>query len=130
MQRGGAPMGPISRMKPSQSRDVPVVRHVVDNRVMLLGLDELYRHALKGHERTELLACAQRVSTALHQSPADVPVEGYYSEDVALTTYFRLMRALQVVSLERAPEVEALPEFRLLLTVTSSPIFGAPVREH
>ncbi len=150
-------MGPISRMKqflrdafravpervdaerpwwaldeapwPSQSRDVPVVQHVVDNRVMLLGLGELYRTAMKGHERTELLVCARRVSTALHQAPADVPVEGYYSEDSTLTEYFRLMRALQGVPLERAPEVEAIPEFRRLLTVTSSPIFGSPVRK-
>jgi hypothetical protein len=114
---------------PPQSRDAPVVQHVVDNRVMLLGLDELYRTAMKGHERTELLVCAQRVSTALHQAPADVPVEGYYSEEAALTTYFRLVRALQVVSLERASEVEAIPEFHRLLTVTSSPIFGSPVRE-
>jgi hypothetical protein len=114
---------------PSQSSDVPVVQQVVDNRVMLLGLDELYRTALKGHERTELLVCAQRVSTALHQAPAEVPVEGYYSEDAALTMYFRLMRALQLVALERAPEVEAIPEFRRLLAVTSSPIFGSPVRE-
>ena len=59
---------------PSQSRDVPVVQHVVDNRVMLLGLGELYRTAMKEHERTELLVCARRVSTALHQAPADVPV--------------------------------------------------------
>lgn len=114
---------------PSQSGDVPVVRRVVDNRVMLLGLDELYRTAMKGHERTELLVCAQRVSTVLHQAPADVPVEGYYSEDTALTTYFRLVRALQVVSLKRASEVEAIPEFHRLLTVMSSPIFGSPVRE-
>jgi len=151
-------MGPISRMKqflryafrgpservageqpwwahdkppwPSQSNEGPRIQRVVDNRVMLLGLDELYRTAMKGHERTELLACAQRVSTALHQAPADVPVEGYYSEDSALTTYFRLMRTLQTVSLERAPEVEAIPEFHRLLTVTSSPIFGSPVREN
>ena len=155
MQR--APMGPISRMReffrnaflgapergsvegpwwdhdepmwPAQSSDVPVVQRVVDNRVMLLGLDELYRTAMKEHERTELLVCAQRVSTALHQAPADVPVEGYYSEDAALTSYFRLVRALQVVSMERASAVEALPEFHRLCTVMSSPIFGSPAGE-
>ena len=82
---------------------------------------------MKGHERTaNYWRARERVSTALHQAPADVPVEGYYSEESALTTYFRLMRALQAVSLERAPEVEAIPEFHRLLTVTSSPIFGSP----
>jgi hypothetical protein len=113
---------------PSQSSDGPVVQRIVDNRVMLLGLDELYRTAVKEHERTELLVCAQRVSTVLRQAIADVPVEGYYSEDSALSTYFRTMRALQAVSLDRASEVEAMPEFRRLLTVTSSPIFGSPIR--
>ena len=85
---------------------------------------------MKEHERTELLSCAQRVATALHQAPADVPVEGYYSEDSALTEYFGLMRALQGVSLGRASEVEAIPAFQRLLAVTSSPIFGSPVREY
>jgi hypothetical protein len=115
--------------EPTHSSEGPVVQRVVDNRVMLLGLDELYRAAMKEHERTELLVCAQRVSTALRLAPADVPVEGYYTEDPALSTYFRLMRALQEVALGRATEVEAMPEFRRLLTVTSSPIFGSPVRE-
>lgn len=119
----------VALPEPSRTGDGPVVQRVVDNRVMLLGLDELYRSAMKEHERTELLVCAQLVSSALHQAPANVPVEGYYSEDPALATYFRLMRALQEVVLERASEVEAMPEFRRLLAVTSSPIFGTPVRE-
>jgi hypothetical protein len=85
---------------------------------------------MKKHERTELLMCAEYVATALHQAPADVPVEGYYSDEPSLTSYFRLMRALQVVPLARAPEVEATPEFQRLLAVTSSPIFGPAEREH
>jgi hypothetical protein len=101
----------------------------VDNRVFLLGLDALYRRAMKEHERGELLACARRVSAALKVPPADVPLEGYYSEHADLTAYFRLMRALQHVPLGRAAEVASLPEFRRLFAVTSSPIFGSPTRE-
>jgi hypothetical protein len=115
-------------LQPSQSGDGPVVRRVVDNRAMLLGLDELYRTAMKEHERTELLRCAERVATALGEAPAEVPVEGYYTEHPALTTYFRLMRALQAVPLDRASRVEPIPEFRRLLAVTSSPIYGASER--
>lgn len=100
----------------------------VDNRVFLLGLDALYRRAMKEHERGELLACARRVSAALKVPPADVPIEGYYSEHADLTAYFRLMRALQNVSLDRTGAVESLPEFQRLLAVTSSPIFGSPIR--
>jgi len=59
--------------------------YVVDNRVFLLGLDKLYRDAMKRHERGELLACARRVAAPLHETPADVPVEGYYAEDEQLT---------------------------------------------
>jgi len=107
-----------------------VVEYVVDNRVFLLGLDELYRNAMKKHERGELLACAQHVATALNVGPADVPVEGYYTEHADLAAYFRLVRALQRVPLERAYEVDSLPEFRRLLAVTSSPLFGRPIREY
>ena len=34
------------------------VPRVIDNRVFLLGLDELYRKAMQTHERTELRECA------------------------------------------------------------------------
>jgi hypothetical protein len=84
---------------------------------------------MKKHERAELLAGAQRVAAALKVVPADVPIEGYYAEHSDLTTYFRLVRALQEVPLERSSEVEALPEFGRILAVTSSPIFGPPFRK-
>ncbi len=69
--------------------------HVVDNRVFLLGLDDLYRRAMKWNEGFELLRCAREVAWALHVQPAAVPVEGYYAEDEHLTEYFRVLRALQ-----------------------------------
>jgi hypothetical protein len=102
---------------------------VVDNRVFLLGLCELYRDAMKPHERGELLACARRVAGALGVPPADVPIEGYYAEDDELTAYFRLMRALQEVLASRTPIVKDLPEFGRLREVTSAPLFGRPVGE-
>ncbi len=51
-------------------------RVIVDNRMFLLGLDKLYRDAMKKHERSELRQCAQRVANALDLAPAQVPVEG------------------------------------------------------
>lgn len=105
-----------------------MVEYVVDDRVFLLGLDHLYREAMKVHERGELLACARRVADVLSVSPARVPVEGYYAEDADLSVYFLLMRALQDVPLSRAAEVEPLDEFQRLLAVTSSSIFGVPRR--
>lgn len=109
--------------------DQPVERCVVDNRVFLLGLDELYRVAVKQHEQSELLACARRVAAALHVAPADVPVEGYYAEAPELTDYFRLMRALQATGRDHAAAVAGLPEFRRLLAVCSAPLYGRPVYE-
>ena len=103
-----------------------VERRVVDDRVFLLGLDKLYRDAMKAHERGELLTCARRVAAMLREGPANVPVEGYYTEDAALTEYFRLVRALQDVSEEARASVDSIPEFQRLLTVTSAPIFGRP----
>ena len=104
-----------------------VEKRVVDNRVFLLGLDGFYRHAMKRHERTELLICARRVAAALQVSPANVPVEGYYSEEPDLRDYFRIMRALQQVEGSRASEVARVEEFKRLQNVTSAPLYGRPV---
>lgn len=99
---------------------------VVDNRTFLLGLDYLYREAVRRHESDGLLRCARRIAAALNVAPADVPIEGYYGEDELLTEYFRLIRALQGVNENFTSKVEPLPEFRRLLDVMSSPIYGSP----
>lgn len=98
--------------------------NVVDDRVFLLGLDKLYRDAMRLHERSELLACARKVAKLLRASPAEVPVEGYYAEEEALTEYFLLLRALQGVDREARASVDSRPEFQRLFAVASSPIFG------
>jgi len=101
-------------------------RCIVDNRIFLLGLDKLYRDAMQRHEREELLLCARRVADELHVRPADVPVEGYYSEDQELTDYFLLMRALQACDEGLKPAVSAIPQFQRLEEVTSAPLYGRP----
>ena len=106
--------------------DLPTRRCILDNRVFLLGLDGLYREAVKPHERGELLICARKVADVLCVQAADVPVEGYYSEHPQLTEYFKLMRALQATPNGRTSEVAALPEFQRLLTVSSAPLYGQP----
>ena len=45
----------------------------VDNRIFLLGLDNLYRNAMKGYESRTLLACARVVAQQLQVQPADDP---------------------------------------------------------
>src|SRR4051794_3800522 len=99
-----------------------VERRVVDNRVFLLGLDDLYRDAMKRHERDELLRCARETAAVLEVPPADVPIEGYYNEDEALTEYFRLMRALQEVPGLRSVEVRDLAAFKRLREITEAPL--------
>ena len=101
-------------------------RRVVDNRVFLLGLDKLYRDAMKRHESGELLMYARRVAEALQVGPADVPVEGYYAEDERLTEYFRLVRTLQDVDEGKTSSVDSLPEFQRLRDVASAPLYGRP----
>ena len=103
--------------------------HVVDNRVFLLGLDDLYRRAMKRNEGFELLRCAREVAWTLHVQPAAVPVEGYYAEDEHLTEYFRLLRALQAETNSRVAAVERLPAYQRLYDVTSSSLFGRPRNE-
>src|SRR5258706_113486 len=104
-------------------------RLVVDNRVFLLGLDDLYRSAMKRNEGCELLRCAREVALTLHVKPANVPVEGYYAEDARLTEYFGLLRALQEEPNSRVAAVERLPAYQRLYEVTSSPLFGRPSNE-
>src|SRR5262245_26915732 len=100
------------------------IRRVVDNRVFLLGLDAVYRKAMKRHEGDELLGCARVTAEALGVPPADGPVEGYYTETPQLTEYFRLRRALQGIKNSRAPTVDHLAQFRRLKQVCESGLFG------
>jgi len=102
---------------------------VVDDRVFMLGLDELYRNAMKSFEVQTLLPCARAVAKKLRMRPADVPVEGYYYETPKLKEYFRLMRGLQEVDEDRETKVGASREFQLLWEVTSSPLYGRPKRK-
>jgi hypothetical protein len=106
-----------------------IERRIVNNRVFLLGLDQLYRQAMKRHEANELLRCARETASALSVAPARVPIEGYYSEDTRLTEYFRLMRELQQVPKERESAVAGLTGFQRLRQVTESPLFGRPVHD-
>src|SRR6267154_4144391 len=102
---------------------------IVDNRVFLLGLDELYREAMKEHEVRELLRCATRTAEVLRIAPGHVPIEGYYGESAELTAYFRLLRALQHQPKSRSTEVSRLEEYQRLVAVSSSPIFGRAADE-
>jgi hypothetical protein len=123
-------MGILARIRAALTTPSPVrpdelpERCVLDNRAFLLGLDGLYREAINPHERGELLACARRTAHRLGLLPADVPIEGYYAEDEALTEYFRLMRALQDTPASRAAEVAGLSEYQRLREVASSPLYG------
>jgi hypothetical protein len=108
---------------------MPVIRRVVDDRTFLLGLDGLYRGVMKRHERGELRQCARRVASALGVAQRNYPVEGYYPEDEQLTEYFLLMRTLQDVDVSSRPMIDGLPDFRRLLEVASSPIFGVAVEQ-
>jgi len=100
------------------------VTRIVSNRVFLLGLDGMYRAAMKRHERGELLACAEDVARVLGVLPAGDPVEGYYAEDAQLTRYFRLLRALQAQPAGRIGKVATLPSFTRLQDVLGAPIYG------
>lgn len=102
---------------------------IVDNRKFVLGLDERYREAMKQFESTALLACARAVAQTLQVPPANVPIEGYYTESPALTEYFRLIRALQEAPASAEATVKAQPEFQQLWAVYTSPLYGRPQRK-
>ncbi len=99
---------------------------VVNNRVFLLGLDHLYREAMKAHERQDLLWCARSVAGELGMPPAEVPLEGYYAEDEQLAEYFRLMRGLQAQDGRVREKVASMPPFQRLHEIAAAPLFGRP----
>lgn len=102
----------------------------LDDRAFLLGLDHLYRQAVKQLESETLLPLARNVAGTLGVAPANLPIEGYYGETAALTEYFRWMRALQLEDQSREAAVKDLTAFRDLFHFCSSPIFGEAVREN
>jgi hypothetical protein len=97
---------------------------VVTDRVLVLGLDGVYRADVKKHESSILLSCARTVARALKVDPAKGPIEGYYVESEQLSEYFQLARALQATEVDRRCEVERMPTFCRLLKVFSSRIYG------
>ena len=97
---------------------------IVDNRTFLFGLDDLYRESMKQYEEGTLLDCAEEVAAQLKVGPANVPIEGYYTETEALTRYFRLVRALQATPPFRAGEISSLESYARLQDLLGSPLFG------
>ncbi len=102
-----------------------IEERVVDDRVFLRGLDQMYRDGIMLHERGELLRAARVVAVKLDVERADIPADGYYGKDEKLKEYFQLLRALQNEPKGRHESVREMREYRRLLAVTSSPIFGA-----
>ena len=99
-------------------------RRVVDNRTLIIGLDDLYRDSMAELEKSRLLECARVVSRELQVTAPAVPVEGYYAEDPALTEYFLLMRGLQLLDESASRRVKHLPEFKLLHNIATSGLYG------
>ena len=99
---------------------------VVDNRVLILGIDERYRQYMMEFESAFLLPQVEVLAAKLNLAEANVSVEGYYARTTDLSHYFKLIRALQAVSDSNKPSVKDMPEFQEILKVTSSPIFGRP----
>ena len=99
---------------------------VVDNNTFVLGLDELYREAMKSYERDELLKHAKNVANELNIEPIDCPIEGYYYEEPELTEYFKIMRSLQDLNRSECHSVLNTQSYLRLYEIVSSPIFGKP----
>ena len=111
------------------SKQEDTIYRIVDNRVLVLGIDEIYRKYMKEFESAFLLPQVETIVAKLGVLELDIPIEGYYGEHETLTRYFKLMRALQEVDESSEPFVRELPEFQKIWEITNSPIFGKPVRK-
>ncbi len=112
---------PNSFMIPSHIYGSPII---VDNRTFLLGLDELYRTAVKRYEQETLLPHARTLTDLLQVIPTKCPIEGYYAETPELTEYFYLVRAMQSLPAISPPDVYAPVSYQVLSAFMRSPIFG------
>lgn len=97
---------------------------VVDNRLFVVGLSELFRQEMKIYEVQVLLPLAEEACNALRLPPADVPIEGYYYESDALAKFFRLIRALQQKEIKDVSGFSDLKAFEKLRRVLCSPAMG------
>jgi len=111
------------------SKQEDTIYRIVDNRTLVLGIDEIYRKYMKEFESAFLLPQVETIAAKLGLLELDVPIEGYYGEHETLTRYFKLMRALQEVDEASESFVRKLPEFQKIWEITNSPIFGKPVRK-
>jgi hypothetical protein len=102
------------------------IKRIVDNRVLLLGIDQHYREGMKLFEAKVLLGCAKAVAERLRVVEADVPIEGYYDnrEIPELKSYFRLMRALQEVKSEKGASARNMAELKRLREILGSAMYG------
>lgn len=104
-------------------RSNTIIREV-NNRELVLGLDYLYRKAMKVFEVEKLLPLSKRLLKVLNAPKLEVPIEGYYGESEGLKEYFITMRSLQDLSKEDSLKVESSDDYKTLYTVSTSPIFG------
>ena len=107
---------------PNPNHDV-----IIDDRVFLIGLDCLYRDQMKWFEADKLLPCAEKMAQVLAVQPADIPIEGYYTESHKLRQYFQTMRALQEVNVDKQTAVNGLFEFEFIMKILTSGLYGEPV---
>ncbi len=100
--------------------------NVVDDRVFVLGLNELFRAEKQEYETAVLLPHAERLVAALRLPLLDVPVEGYYYQSEDLRRYFLLIRTLQNAEKQPMPDAAAETALERLRAVYSSPAMGRP----
>ncbi len=101
----------------------------ITNRVLILGLDQLYREIMMWFEEGKLLPASRKLMSDLNVKPLDVPIEGYYARRRGLTEYFINMRSLQKLDDEDSLKVRSSDEYQLLFKVSSSPIYGQKSEE-
>lgn len=105
-----------------------IITRTLDNRALLIALDNLYREQMKTYEEDVLLPASRQLVKQLELPIAQVPIEGYYHESAELTEYFLTMRALQACARQHAQVISHMPAYQLLAQISGSPIFGCEAK--
>ncbi|MBN1500271.1 MAG: hypothetical protein JW982_08950 [Spirochaetes bacterium] len=101
-----------------------IIEKKITDQILILGLDYSCRESMKKYETGVLLSAAKKLATFLSLPINPVPIEGYYNETKELKLYFTIMRALQKVEKSILDEIINNDDYKKILQVFTSPIFG------
>jgi len=99
--------------------------YIVSDFELILGLESFYRRHMKIYETKDLLPLVVALFEKLGISqPEEYPIEGYYYESEELKTYFKYIKTLKEVPIERKDVLQDMLGYKKLTELFCSGLYG------